>query len=183
MKFARKQNLDFRRQRKITCANLTERVFVLTLQMFDAGQDNVTMNAASLNIDTYNGQTMLHSLNSSDVCDERLRGVSEGVIFQQHVARNRSLSVYRKGFCRTLAIQFEKEEPAENVNGNPGGLRFVIPPHAFNATRNVEHACHCGRKTAADACTLPDGLSDITNCYYGKSDSCLIVPLNFWLHF
>lgn len=135
--------------------------------MFDAGMDNVTMDPASLNIDTYNGQTMLHSLNSSDLCDERLRGASEGVIFQQHVARNRSLSVYRKGFCRTMDIEFEKEEPAENVNGNPGGLRFVIPPQAFNASRNQQHACHCGRKHPDDKCALQDGLSDITNCYYG----------------
>jgi len=136
--------------------------------MFDAGLDNVTMDARTLNIDTYNGQTMLHSLNGSDVCDEALRGATEGVLFQQNVQRNRSLSVYRKGFCRTLAIEYQKEEPAENVNGNPGGLRFVIPAQAFNSSQKKEHACHCGRKQKNDECALKDGLSDITNCYYGK---------------
>ncbi|XP_059483274.1 lysosome membrane protein 2-like [Neocloeon triangulifer] len=136
-------------------------------RMFDAGFDNVTMNTTTLNIDTYNGQSMLHSLNRSGMCDEPLRGVSEGVLFQRNVSRNKTLQVYRKGFCRTLAIQFEKEEPAGNVNGNPGGLRFVIPAQAFNASQNQEHSCHCGRKSPDQKCALKDGLSDIQDCYYG----------------
>ncbi|CAB3365605.1 Hypothetical predicted protein [Cloeon dipterum] len=138
-------------------------------RMFDAGLDNVTMNTTTLNIDTYNGQSMLHSLNRSGMCDEPLRGVSEGVLVERNVQRNKTLYVYRKGFCRTLGLEFERDEPADEVNGNPGGLRFVIPAHAFNATLNPEHACHCGKKKPADKgkCPLKDGLSDIQDCYYG----------------
>jgi hypothetical protein len=61
-----------------------------------------------------------------------------------------------------------REEPAEDIYGYPGGLRFGIKGETFNATATPEHGCHCAKRYENSPCTLVDGLSDITKCYYGK---------------
>jgi hypothetical protein len=81
--------------------------------MFDTGEDVITMDTKTFLIDRYNGKALLHEGHDPETterdlapkeCREPLQGVSEGVLFTRNMKRT-NVTVYRKGFCRTLAIQ------------------------------------------------------------------------------
>ena len=70
--------------------------------------------------------------------------------------------VFRKAFCRTLPIVFQKElVTAEGIPVYQYGFadNFLDPPDL-----NPDNSCYCRKNTKC----LKKGLSDLTPCYYSK---------------
>ncbi|XP_044735258.1 scavenger receptor class B member 1-like [Chrysoperla carnea] len=89
-----------------------------------------------------------------------IEGVYDGVIFPKPITHDTVFRVYRKAFCRTLPIVFDRE------GKSPDGLQayfFKMREDAFDTPiNNHDNECYCRHGRC-----LPRGLSDITPCYYG----------------
>lgn len=83
--------------------------------------------------------------------------------YYRNVQRNMTFRVYRKTFCRSLPIVFEKEGLSDS------GLRafwYSVPDNALAPPElNPDNKCYCNVKK--ESC-LPLGLGDMTPCYYSK---------------
>jgi len=89
-----------------------------------------------------------------------LNASSEGLLFPRHLTKDMNFPIYRKAFCRTLPLTYNST--SEMPAGYPSVYLYKFLPNVFNSSQD-DNTCYCPR----DGC-LPNGLSDISPCYYSK---------------
>lgn len=89
-----------------------------------------------------------------------IRGAYDGTLFPQNITETEVFNVYRKAFCRTLAITYSH---AGRLNGLEA-YWFTLADDAFeNSLDDPKSSCYC-----LDNKCLKKGLGNITPCYYSK---------------
>lgn len=151
------------------------RKFGLLDRLLDEGVNTITMRIASekpnrteaeraYQIDQYNGHPGLpqwgYEPDKTRTKCSNVQGAIEGILFPRNLTPNQNFSVYRKAFCRTLPVVFDKRSFSER--GIPV-LVFKMGDNALDSPdRNPDNKCYCEDEGSC----LPSGLSDISPCYY-----------------
>lgn len=149
--------------------------FGLLERILDEGNNTVTMHLPqgadktskqSYFIDQFNGLPAIKQWGYDPEEENRtkcndLQQTLEGVLFPRHLNPSQSFHLYRKAFCRTLPIHFDRA--ALSDRGIPIYI-YKMADNAFDSPdQNADNACYCDQK--AKTC-LPSGLSDISPCYF-----------------
>uniref|UniRef100_A0A1B6DPI6 Scavenger receptor class B member 1 n=1 Tax=Clastoptera arizonana TaxID=38151 RepID=A0A1B6DPI6_9HEMI len=151
--------------------------FGLLDRLLDEGNNTVTMHVADkskkdvnkklYSIDQMNGYPGLpqwgyKSGYNRTTCNN-VQGAFEGYVYPRHISPNDTFFLYRKSFCRTLPLVYNKSGFSDR------GIPVFIYKLAENALdspiMNPDNACYC--KNTNKPC-LPSGLSDLSPCYYGE---------------
>ncbi|XP_028172674.1 lysosome membrane protein 2-like [Ostrinia furnacalis] len=118
------------------------------------GQDDVTKSGL---IDTYRGSTDLPQWEGKHCSN--VQNASDGTKFKGALGKNESILFYRKSLCRAAPLVPVKE-------GTRSGLKaymYTFPEKMLdNGKYHEENKCFCRNGKC-----LPDGLIDVSNCYYG----------------
>ncbi|CAH0404434.1 unnamed protein product [Chilo suppressalis] len=152
--------------RKLKSGALKERreeAFLHAGKMYDFNGDYETIYTGATDvsqsglIDTYNGSPNLPQW-KGEHCSN-VRGSSDGTKFKGALDRNESVLFFRKSLCRAAPLI-----PVEE--GTRSGLRaykYIFPDNMLDNGKYVEeNKCFC-----REGKCLPDGLIDVTDCYYG----------------
>ncbi|XP_055588278.1 scavenger receptor class B member 1 [Uranotaenia lowii] len=87
-----------------------------------------------------------------------LQGSYDGTVFPRNISKTEVFKVYRKAFCRTLPIAFEKEGEHDGIKA----YWFAIQDNAFESSTDDPYtACYCRNGQC-----LPKGLGDLSPCWY-----------------
>lgn len=81
--------------------------------------------------------------------------------------------MYRKAFCRTLPIAFEREGEHDGIKA----YWFAIQENAFESSLDdPSTSCYCRNGKC-----LPKGLGDISPCWYSKYLGCLLCQFQLFI--
>ncbi|EDS25865.1 cd36 antigen [Culex quinquefasciatus] len=87
-----------------------------------------------------------------------LQGAYDGTVFPRNISKTEIFKVYRKAFCRTLPIAFEREGEHDGIKA----YWFAIQENAFESSLDdPSTSCYCRNGKC-----LPKGLGDISPCWY-----------------
>ncbi|XP_062536111.1 scavenger receptor class B member 1 isoform X2 [Armigeres subalbatus] len=87
-----------------------------------------------------------------------LQGSYDGTVFPRNISKTEIFKVYRKAFCRTLPIAFEREGMHDGIKA----YWFSIQENAFESSLEDPYtACYC-----RNGHCLPKGLGDLSPCWY-----------------
>ncbi|XP_035775238.1 scavenger receptor class B member 1-like isoform X1 [Anopheles albimanus] len=87
-----------------------------------------------------------------------LQGSYDGSVFPRNISKKEVFQVYRKAFCRTLPIAFEKEGEVDGIKA----YWFSIQENAFESSLDDPYtSCYCRNNQC-----LPKGLGDLSPCWY-----------------
>uniref|UniRef100_A0A182VPW5 Scavenger receptor class B n=1 Tax=Anopheles minimus TaxID=112268 RepID=A0A182VPW5_9DIPT len=87
-----------------------------------------------------------------------LQGSYDGSIFPRNISKTEVFNVYRKAFCRTLPIAFEREGEVDGIKA----YWFSIQENAFESSIDDPYtSCYCKNNQC-----LPKGLGDLSPCWY-----------------
>lgn len=92
-------------------------------------------------------------------CNASIIGSSEGAQWKTNLNEASVMWYWRKALCRQVPLYFEKTVP----KGIFTGYKYVLLENVYDRSNDSETDCYKG-----PAQTLPDGLSDLSKCYYGK---------------
>ncbi|CAG9815054.1 unnamed protein product [Phaedon cochleariae] len=118
-------------------------------------------------IDKYDGSEFLP--NRGGNCKDEVRGATEGVLYPQKSSKTDVLRYFRKTLCRNVNLVYTNEVEKYGVTG----YRYEVPADFFNRTFPEEDDCYKSTPT------LPDGLSDLSPCYY---DTAIATSFPHFLH-
>lgn len=93
-------------------------------------------------------------------CDASIVNASEGALYNSQLTHDSVLWYWRKALCRKAPLHFTQEV-------QKGWLRayeYVLRPNVYDRFNDTEKDCYKGFMQ-----TLPDGLTDVSKCYYGKN--------------
>lgn len=143
---------------------LDEGVNTITMRIADE-KSNRTDKERAFQIDQYNGVPGLpqwgYEPGKNRTKCSNVQGAIEGILYPRNLSPNQSFSIYRKAFCRTLPLVYDKQSFS---NRGVPVFRYVVADNALDSPdKNPDNECYCKED---DAC-LPSGLSDISPCYYG----------------
>ncbi|KFB46340.1 AGAP004643-PA-like protein [Anopheles sinensis] len=87
-----------------------------------------------------------------------LQGAYDGSVFPRNISKTEVFKVYRKAFCRTLPIAFEREGEVDGIKA----YWFSIQENAFESSVDDPYtSCYCKNNQC-----LPKGLGDLSPCWY-----------------
>uniref|UniRef100_A0A182PSS6 Scavenger receptor class B n=1 Tax=Anopheles epiroticus TaxID=199890 RepID=A0A182PSS6_9DIPT len=87
-----------------------------------------------------------------------LQGSYDGSVFPRNISKTEVFKVYRKAFCRTLPIAFEREGEVDGIKA----YWFSIQENAFESSVDDPYtSCYCKKNQC-----LPKGLGDLSPCWY-----------------
>ncbi|XP_055628673.1 protein croquemort [Toxorhynchites rutilus septentrionalis] len=87
-----------------------------------------------------------------------LQGSYDGTVFPRNISKTEVFKVYRKAFCRTLPIAFEREGVHDGIKA----YWFSIQSNAFESSTDDPYtSCYCRNGQC-----LPKGLGDLSPCWY-----------------
>ncbi|XP_052865198.1 scavenger receptor class B member 1 [Anopheles cruzii] len=87
-----------------------------------------------------------------------LQGSYDGSVFPRNISKKEVFKVYRKAFCRTLPIGFEREGEVDGIKA----YWFSIQENAFESSLDDPYtSCYCRNNKC-----LPKGLGDLSPCWY-----------------
>ncbi|XP_053679997.1 scavenger receptor class B member 1 [Anopheles nili] len=87
-----------------------------------------------------------------------LQGSYDGSVFPRNISKTEVFKVYRKAFCRTLPIAFEREGDVDGIKA----YWFSIQENAFESSLDDPYtSCYCKNNQC-----LPKGLGDLSPCWY-----------------
>ncbi|XP_019554001.1 scavenger receptor class B member 1 [Aedes albopictus] len=87
-----------------------------------------------------------------------LQGSYDGTVFPRNISKTEIFKVYRKAFCRTLPIAFEREGMHDGIKA----YWFSIQENAFESSVDDPYtSCYCRNGNC-----LPKGLGDLSPCWY-----------------
>ncbi|XP_026464411.1 platelet glycoprotein 4-like, partial [Ctenocephalides felis] len=110
---------------------------------------------------TYRGSRYLPHWPGNDGKCGDVNGASDGTKYASFIERGDKQKFFRKSMCRPADMV---QIGDENVKGLDSYI-YTFEDDAFdNGWRNPEHKCYC--RKGKGRC-LPDGLIDVTDCYYG----------------
>lgn len=121
-------------------------------------------------ITTVNGNSAVPGFNTDyGDCNTSVVGSSEGALYKTNLNEKSVLWYWRKALCRQVPLYFEKR-----VQKGPfEGLKYVLRENVYDRFENLDNDCYKGMREL-----LPDGLSDLSKCYYSKSH----IPLKRNVH-
>ncbi|KAG6454604.1 hypothetical protein O3G_MSEX008760 [Manduca sexta] len=118
------------------------------------GETDVTISGL---IDTYRGSTDLPQWEGKHCSN--VQYASDGTKFKSGVGKNESILFYRKSLCRAAPLI----PVEEGVRSGIRGYKYIFPEHMLDNGKYLEdNKCFCRKGRC-----LPDGLIDVTDCYYG----------------
>lgn len=95
-------------------------------------------------------------------CNANLNGASEGALYPMKIQKDTVLYYWRKTLCRPVSLHFVEEIQRFNLKAYKFALNFDV----FNRLENRTADCYRGDN-------LPDGLSDLSRCFYGSQNKAL----------
>nr|QRG28739.1 scavenger receptor class B member 1 [Antheraea pernyi] len=108
-------------------------------------------------VDTYRGSTDLPHWQGKHCSN--VQNASDGTKFQGGVGRNDTILFYRKSLCRSATLR----PVEEGVKSGMSAYRYTFSEHMLDNGKYLEeNKCFC-----REGVCLPDGLIDVTDCYYG----------------
>ncbi|XP_063898685.1 scavenger receptor class B member 1 isoform X1 [Helicoverpa armigera] len=118
------------------------------------GTDDVKVSGL---IDTYRGSTDLPQWKGKHCSN--VQYASDGTKFKGGVERNETILFYRKSLCRAAPLI----PIDEGVKSGLKGYKYTFPENMLDNGKYIkENECFCRNGKC-----LPDGLIDVTDCYYG----------------
>lgn len=111
-------------------------------------------------INTLNGrQTVPGYRPDKGECNAPVQNATEGVMYPQYLTNESEIWIWRRPICRIVPLQFDKELTHESIDA----LKFILPEDAYDSVNDPEPGCFRG----PNGFNFPDGLSDVSKCYYG----------------
>lgn len=100
-------------------------------------------------------------------------GAYDGTLFPKHFEKEDKFFVYRKAFCRKLAIEYHSTQRINNIEV----YRFTLAESAFDdKIENPETICYCNEEKVC----AKRGLGNISPCYL--SNSFVLTLLSFLIN-
>lgn len=131
-------------------------------RVYDDFEDSITMFMGSQHghekfslIDKYDGSSEIPGYKN---CRTNLISSSEGVMYNQFLTKHSKLKYWRKTICKPVDLTYNSDSSKYGIPA----YRFTLSPNSFNRTYPAFDDCFKGYPT-----TLPDGMTDVSNCYYG----------------
>lgn len=92
-------------------------------------------------------------------CNASLVGSTEGILYPKMMTNASVINYYRSSICRVIPLYYNSTTEMRGMKV----LEFVLPPSAMNRNKNLSADCSKGDDPDD---YLPDGLSDLSKCYY-----------------
>lgn len=110
-------------------------------------------------IATVNGVTVVPGFDlSRGECNASIIGATEGALYNTHLSSESVLWYWRKSLCRQVPLYFEKTVQ----KGAFDAYKYVLRENVYDRMANATADCYKGPEP-----TLPDGLSDLSKCFFG----------------
>lgn len=93
-------------------------------------------------------------------CNASIIGASEGAQWKTNLNEASVMWYWRKALCRQVPLYFEKTVQ----KGLFTGYKYVLLENVYDRLNDTDVDCYKG-----SAQILPDGLSDLSKCYFGKN--------------
>lgn len=103
-------------------------------------------------------------------CNASISGSTEGALYNTHLTTASVLWYWRKSLCRQVPLYYEKTVQ----KGAFEAFKYVLRDNVYDRMMNNSEDCYKGA-----IAPLPDGLSDLSKCFYGMND----LISNFISHF
>lgn len=97
-------------------------------------------------------------------CNASIVGSTEGALYNTHLTKNSVIWYWRKSLCRQVPLHFEKEVQ----KGAFLAYKYELRENVFDRTSNLTTDCFKGFYEV-----LPDGLSDVSKCFFGRFCYCI----------
>lgn len=95
-------------------------------------------------------------------CNASIVGATEGAFYKNELTEESVLWYWRKPLCRQVPLYYEKR-----VQKGPfEAYKYILRENVYDRMENETADCYKGFFR-----TLPDGLSDVSKCFYGKDSS------------
>ncbi|KAJ9598280.1 hypothetical protein L9F63_011044 [Diploptera punctata] len=107
-------------------------------------------------MDTYHRQNRFGFWPNKD-CDS-VQNATEGILYHQDITKDDVLYFFRKAMCRVAAIKFKEETERFGLKA----YNFSLPLNTYHRPLNGSYDCY----TLPGDTPLPDGLSDISQCFF-----------------
>lgn len=93
-------------------------------------------------------------------CNASIVGSSEGALYKTNLTEQSVLWYWRKALCRQVPLYYEKKVEKGLILAN----KYVLLENVYDRFEDLDADCYKGRYEL-----LPDGLSDLSRCYFGKN--------------
>lgn len=93
-------------------------------------------------------------------CDASIVNASEGALYNTRLTHNSVLWYWRKALCRQVPLHFEEEIQ----KGSLLAYKYELRGNVYDRLEDPSADCYKGLFHP-----LPDGLTDVSKCYYGKT--------------
>lgn len=97
-------------------------------------------------------------------CNATLQGATEGALYPMKIQKRDVLWYWRKTLCRPVPLHFKNELFHHSLKA----YKFVLEFNVFDRLKNRTADCYQGPDR-----NLPDGLSDLSRCFYGMFTNLL----------
>lgn len=92
-------------------------------------------------------------------CNASIVGSTEGAFYKNQLNENSVLWYWRKPLCRQVPLYYEKKVQKGPFEAN----KYILREDVYDRIENETADCYKGFIQ-----TLPDGLSDVSKCFFGK---------------
>lgn len=117
-------------------------------------------------ITTVNGNPTVPGFDvSNGECNASIVGSTEGALYKNQLTESSVLWYWRKPLCRQVPLYFEKKVRKEPFQA----YKYVLREDVYDRMENEEDDCYKGFFQV-----LPDGLSDLSKCFYGNDCKNLV---------
>lgn len=114
-------------------------------------------------INSMNGKPTVPGYNvEKGDCDARIVNSTEGLVYGQKVTKETVVRYWRRTLCREVPLYFEKELKV----GQLDAYKYALLNNTYDRMENK--TADCWKSWKKDQVSLPDGLSDLSKCFYGK---------------
>lgn len=79
-------------------------------------------------------------------------------MYRQRLTKDSELKFWRKALCRTVSLHFEKEVKIDKLST----YKYILDADMYDRKANNATDCYKGVYKY-----LPNGLTDVSKCYYG----------------
>lgn len=92
-------------------------------------------------------------------CDASIVNASEGALYNSRLTHDSVLWYWRKALCRAAPLHYTEEVQ----KGALSAYRYELRENVYDRFNDSSKDCYKGFFQP-----LPDGLTDVSKCYYGK---------------
>lgn len=111
-----------------------------------------------------NGNTVVPGFYTEEGdCNASIVGSTEGALYNTHLTKDSVIWYWRRALCRQVPLHFEKDVQ----KGAFAAFEYELRENVYDRTENLTADCFKGFRDI-----LPDGLSDVSKCFYGKFSRC-----------